>query len=626
MKKVTLLLIIGLYLFFGCSGEMSQRLVFTPEKPGIGQTITVQYNPKGTALEKSQNIQMEIYEFSNKPAKASGVSLAKSGDSWQGSFTLDSATVLVILQFESAGVLDNNKQEGYQIQLNDKAGKPLRGSRAALAGIYARGAYPLRLERDREKALNILMKEFTRFPTQKEKHLDLYFELLLRNDRVHGKALVAAELDSVTTKSELTLDEKKLAARWYSRIKQPEKADKFNAEVRIAEPKGDLVQHEQYSQFYREKDPTVKLKLFKTFQQNYPESRYVGRMASILLRTYIRAKEYDKAQKLLEDDLSAAESFLYNSLAWELVEKETNLSTAVQLAKKGVDLARKEAEAPASEKPPALLEKQWRKNLKRSLGNTIDTYAFALYKTGQVKESLELFKEAVELTEKSESGVNERCARILLEQKENETAFALLDDLLRSGKGTQMLQTLFQEAYVATKGSDAGLDSVLAQIQEESRLKLKEKLKHEMIEKNAPDFSLVDLDSQTVSLKELRGKIVVLDFWATWCAPCLQSFPGMQKVVEKFKTDEEVAFLFMNTWERGENLTKKLGDFIQKNNYSFHVLLDSANTAVADYKVEGIPTKFIVDKNGTIRFKSVGFSGNAEELVDELSIMIDMLR
>ena len=60
--------------------------------------------------------------------------------------------------------------------------------------------------------------------------------------------------------------------------------------------------------------------------------------------------------------------------------------------------------------------------------------------------------------------------------------------------------------------------------------------------------------------------------------------------------------------------------------YDFHVLMDNENKVVEQFKVEGIPTKFVIDKNGTIRFKSVGFGGSNDKLISELSAMIDMAK
>ena len=90
--------------------------------------------------------------------------------------------------------------------------------------------------------------------------------------------------------------------------------------------------------------------------------------------------------------------------------------------------------------------------------------------------------------------------------------------------------------------------------------------------------------------------------------------------------DQNVAFLFINSWERVADTKKNASDFIKKNNYNFHVLLDDENKVIGDYDVSGIPTKFIIDKNGMIRFKSIGFEGSTEGLSDELSVMIEMIR
>jgi peroxiredoxin len=187
------------------------------------------------------------------------------------------------------------------------------------------------------------------------------------------------------------------------------------------------------------------------------------------------------------------------------------------------------------------------------------------------------------------------------------------------------MNDLFKQAYRAAKGSDHGLDSVMTSLQKAGLERLKITLKKEMLDLPAPDFNLTDLTGKTIALKDLRGKTVILDFWATWCGPCLQSFPGMQQAVNKFQTNDRVQFLFVNVWERGDNIPQKVAEFIKKNNYSFQVLLDSESAVVTKYNVSGIPTKFIIDKLWKIRFKNIGFGGNAEQMVDELSLMIQML-
>ena len=160
--------------------------------------------------------------------------------------------------------------------------------------------------------------------------------------------------------------------------------------------------------------------------------------------------------------------------------------------------------------------------------------------------------------------------------------------------------------------------------------KLRTDLAKEMINKPAPMFALKDLKGKTVSLADLKGKVIIVDFWATWCGPCKASFPGMQMALNKYKDNPNVKFVFIDTWEREENYLPGVKKFIADSKYTFNVLMDEKDNdgkqakIVTAYGVEGIPTKFVLDGNGNIRFKHIGFSGGADELVDEVSIMIDM--
>ena len=199
-----------------------------------------------------------------------------------------------------------------------------------------------------------------------------------------------------------------------------------------------------------------------------------------------------------------------------------------------------------------------------------------------------------------------------------------MEDFIKSGKATADMKEGLKRLYIKEKGSEAGFEDYITALQKESYLKMVEELRKSMLNETAPTFALLGLDGNKVNLTDLKGKVVVVDFWATWCGPCVASFPGMQKMVNKYKENPDVKFIFIDTWEQGENKKKNAADFIEKNKYNFQVLLDEDNKVIEQYKVEGIPTKFVIDKNGMIRFKSVGYDGSDDKLMSELTAMIDL--
>ncbi|MFD2871681.1 TlpA family protein disulfide reductase [Mucilaginibacter ximonensis] len=147
----------------------------------------------------------------------------------------------------------------------------------------------------------------------------------------------------------------------------------------------------------------------------------------------------------------------------------------------------------------------------------------------------------------------------------------------------------------------------------------------------APAFELKDMDGKTVSLTDYKGKVVVLDFWATWCGPCKMSFPGMQIALNKYKDDKDVQFLFIDTRERADNYKDLVKNFLADNHYSFKVIFDEKgeggvqNKFFKTYKLMGIPTKFIIDRDGIVRFENIGYMPGMsdQELANEVSGMIE---
>lgn len=118
----------------------------------------------------------------------------------------------------------------------------------------------------------------------------------------------------------------------------------------------------------------------------------------------------------------------------------------------------------------------------------------------------------------------------------------------------------------------------------------------------APDFSLPDLDGRMISLSSFKGKVVIVNIWATWCPPCVAETPSLDKLYKTFK-DEGLELLAVSVDEGGKRVVEK---FMKKKNLSFPVLLDPDSRVAGLYRTTGVPESFIIKKDGTLDNKIEG--------------------
>lgn len=118
----------------------------------------------------------------------------------------------------------------------------------------------------------------------------------------------------------------------------------------------------------------------------------------------------------------------------------------------------------------------------------------------------------------------------------------------------------------------------------------------------APDFQLEDTQGKQVTLSELRGKVVMVNFWATWCPPCIAEMPSMERLNEIMGGDDFV-MLAINTEENGREIVPA---FLQKKPHSFTILYDDKGVVQKRYGVFKFPETFIIRKDGTVAEKIIG--------------------
>ena len=143
---------------------------------------------------------------------------------------------------------------------------------------------------------------------------------------------------------------------------------------------------------------------------------------------------------------------------------------------------------------------------------------------------------------------------------------------------------------------------------------------NELIGKPAPSFSVSTANGKgTVDLSSLKGKVVIVDFWATWCGPCKESFPKLQEIYTKYNSS---GLEIVGLSEDDEN--QGIAEFGQAHgNVKFPIGWDNGKSVAGQYKPPTMPTSFVIDKNGIVRFVHVGYHDNDQaEIEKELKTLL----
>ncbi len=632
--QIKTLLFIAL-LFSAVNSFAQKNLKYTPEHPLAGEPITITYTPANDLLGTKATVEGVVYTVGPNGTNAHDILLKKSGNAYLGTVQTDTSDNFVFFGFSADGNFDKANNEGFWIQLYD-GDKVKKGANMSLSTFYSgyNGAVGIEAA-DANKALAAMNEEFKLYPDAKRENLLSYLRTVSQVKKEEAPSIIQKEIEDFVKKGLKDESDYNTLRSLYSLAKLPAQANFVNGLIKEKFPNGKWNVNETAQKFMAEKDLDKKQELLDEIRANIktnPDWKDMKQsepfFLSNLANAYAAKNDLEGLKSTIKkyDIKGNALAQLYNSLAWKLQESDKDLKDADEFSEKATTWAKNEWKKPTGEKPATQSEKAWGKSRERTFATYADTYAMVQYKLGNYKKGLPYAEEGALKIMKSENADQNNTYALLASKVLPANKYVpQLEKFVVEGKATSGIKDILKEAY-AKKNSAAGFDAYIAKLERESYLKMVEELKKSMLNETAPQFSLVDLDGKKVNLQDLKNKVVVVDFWATWCGPCIASFPGMQKMVTKYKDDPEVKFVFIDTWENGENKEKGASDFMATNKYDFHVLMDNDNKVVESFKVSGIPTKFVVDKKGVTRFKSVGFGGSDDKLVSELTAMIDMAK
>ena len=604
-----------------------EALHISTSYPEASQKLSFTFNQNLSSLKNEKNIYVEIYEFNGDTRIAKEPNLLKKGNLYSSSFLIDSSTHVICFYIFSDNKADNNFGNGYFIpiykerELIDSYFK----TRASIYSFY--GEQLFGLEKSHQKSFDLLEEGLKKFPQLQN---DAYFYITYMDavSKTQGSNMEASKINEIEKRSNLPEGFYNILEEYYLKLNNKAKSDSLLAVEKLRFPKGDWTMRGLYLAFIKEKSADKKAGLYDALiGRQLPIERNLQFQASVrkvISDSYKTEGNEVMAAKWSEGLPLTLKMADLNNKSWAMALEGKDLQTAKQMSAEATLYAKKQFENPTEKKYSDVTNRTWKQELGNNYAMYADTYAYILYKLGEYTEGLPYAKAAATFTKFQNAAYNERYALFLQKTGTIANSKKVLEEMTGLGSTTETTKNILKELYKKEKKTENGFDAYIVALEGKVKEEKKLGIANSMIKKPAPKFALKDWEGKEVTLESLKGKIIVVDFWATWCGPCIASMPGMEKAKKRLATRDDVIFLFIDTKEHVDNKIENAKEFMKKKNYSFYVLMDNDNKMSNDFDVNGIPAKFIIDKNGNIRFASIGYGGNTDALAEEVLQMVEI--
>jgi len=611
-KKTLLAFIICLLILIsGCSRKPPNQseVKFQPDLPKWSETLAVHFTPGvNSSLAKADSIVMQALLVPGdvstagemyKNAKMNEIPMTKKGISWIAEIIADKSTGCIVFQFESDDKFDNNHKKGWDILLYSESGKPVKGAYSALSQTLGSGGISSSMNLERVKtdsALVLYEKELMLYPDNwRAKAVSFFLRAVeAKNDKNENElAKIEAELDFYLAEHPQNIGLLELAKSYYGRS-NPEKSAQAMKRIKKLDPMNRFVLYKNLQEISRIQDVKERLKKLESLEEG-----------------------------IWDTDLSWLSWSYYTLKALSALEKWEDL---VQVAEKTINKIKTDGSSAR-----ALTKKKRDRNKTARIYNPLIKLAQAYSELGKKNKAGECFNKLSKLELSSNRRVTlwENYLQLLVETEQWDKALDIGQKAIEKAESNNKIVELFKTAYTKKTGDAQAAEQMVVQAKKKAGTFRKEEIAKTFITdaQPAPEFTLKNLQGEEVSLASLRGKTVIVDFWATWCGPCKASFPFLQKFWEEHQKNSDVMVFAVNGREKikGEELINTVKKFMTDNNYTFPVLFDEKNSGVFDaYKVSSIPTKFFVGPDGKIYFKERGFSGPG--MADDMNIQLAMIK
>ena len=624
-------LIVCIFIFASAHFSKAQdAVIISPEKPQVGDEVTISYNPnaENAQITGADEIFL-VFERSRFYELPDELNMKKNGDTWQTSFKVPEYATYANFYIESGKTKQKTPSgKNYEVLVYN-GDKPLE--KALISKMYAlKGQYPDDANIDSlqldvlEKALEYYPDSFSINIRMIDKKIDLYPD---RKKELKEKAyaLIEEELANEPPTSE-QMGHVRLG---YNLINEKAKYDSLEKNIIEKYPDSEIALDDLYDKARKEKDTDKKAEMLHKIINKSNNNSIVEGAYELL---YDVAEEKGNVVEMLEyadkwlNGIEPWKARGHNEVARDLVANNADLEKAEKFALKALELVDREPVGAMYHFDeygyiPAYVDDSTKTAQHKKLrGQVMATRGMIETKKGNFDKAEELLVQANELTGEKEA--QKYLAEMYRESDRPKKAFDVYWDYLLKHPTDDKVRESLKESYIVYNGSEEGFNDKTAELDRRWREKMMEKFNKERIDEPAPSFaSMTDLQGDPVDTKTLEGKILVVDFWATWCGPCKRAFPYLQKVYDNYKDNPKIKFIVLNSaWS---NTIKDARKWAKEEDYTFPYYFDKDSKITEAFGVRGIPTTFVIGPDGNTQFKKVGFTG--PDMEANLSLQIDML-